>query len=315
MKYSRELVVGLMFILALAVFIWGYNFLKGMDVFTKEKVIYGVYDKVGGLVKSNPVSINGLKIGRVKDLYFEQNLSGNIIVEMAISSDFPIPRNSVAKIFSSDLMGSKAIEIILGNAGEYINNGDTLFTGIEAGIKEEVNRQVQPLKRKAENLIISIDSMVTAIQSIFNENARENLISSFASIENTFSNLQHATYKIDTFLLTERNHLSKIIYNIEVVTDGLMENKANIDRTLQNLAVISDSLAAAEIPASFAKARQSLEELSDILAKVNNAEGSLGLLLNDKKLYDQLNETTLSLKALVDEIKANPKKFVKFSVF
>ncbi len=286
-----------------------------MDVFTRDKVIYGVYDKVDGLMKANPVSINGLKIGQVKNLYFNQDLSGEIIVEMVINTKFPIPKNSTARIYSEDLLGSRAVEINLGNSPEHIKSGDTLFTSIEEGIKEAVNRQVQPLKRKAENLIISIDSMVTAIQTLFNENARENLSSSFKNIASTLENLQHTTIQLDTFIYTEKNHLSKIIYNIEEVTDGLMENRANIDKTLNNLAAISDSIAAADIPATFAEARKALEELSLILEKTNNAEGSLGMLLNDKKLYDQLTKTTVSLQALIDEIKANPKKFVKFSVF
>ena len=157
MKYTKEVVVGLLFILALALFFWGYNFLKGINVFNKEKDIFGVYYKVDGLMKSNPVSINGLKIGHVKNLWFDENFSGEIVVQMTINTEFPIPDNSVARIYSSDLMGSKAIEIVLGDSDDPLNAGDTLLTSIEAGIKEEVNKQVQPLKRKAENLIISID--------------------------------------------------------------------------------------------------------------------------------------------------------------
>ncbi len=315
MKYSREIIAGLMFIIALAIFIWGYNFLKGMNIFAEERNVYGVYDKVEGLMKSNPVSINGMKVGQVKDLYFEKNYSGKIIVIMSLSTDFPIPKNSIANIFSSDLMGSKAIDIRLGDSDEYIKNGDTLFTETEAGLKEAVNKQVQPLKRKAENLIISIDSMVTTIQTIFSKSARENLMKSFESIETTFDNLKHSTYQIDTFLYTEKNNLSKIIYNIEELTGALMKNKENIDKTLINLESISDSLAKADITATFANAKRSLDELSDILEKINNAEGSAGKLINDKKLYEELVQTSKELKKLISDIEANPKKYVKFSLF
>lgn len=286
-----------------------------MNIFAEERNVYGVYDKVEGLMKSNPVSINGMKVGQVKDLYFEKNYSGKIIVIMSLSTDFPIPKNSIANIFSSDLMGSKAIDIRLGDSDEYIKNGDTLFTETEAGLKEAVNKQVQPLKRKAENLIISIDSMVTTIQTIFSKSARENLMKSFESIETTFDNLKHSTYQIDTFLYTEKNNLSKIIYNIEELTGALMKNKENIDKTLINLESISDSLAKADITATFANAKRSLDELSDILEKINNAEGSAGKLINDKKLYEELVQTSKELKKLISDIEANPKKYVKFSLF
>jgi phospholipid/cholesterol/gamma-HCH transport system substrate-binding protein len=314
-KYSKELVTGLMFIVALAVLIWGYDFLKGMDVFSKERIFYGKYEKVDGLMRSNPVSINGMKIGLVKDLYFDADMSGNIIVEIAISHDFPIPGNSTARIFSSDLMGSKAIEILLGTSIELAQTGDTLATGIEAGIKEEVNKQVQPLKQKAENLITSIDTMVTAIQTIFNENARENLISSFESIKSTFKNLQNTTYQVDTFMSVEKNRMASILKNLDELTTELNNNKEAMGNTIANLSQISDSLAQADIPQTFRNANLALSELAEIMRKINENEGTAGQLINDKKLYNKLVESAEAMKALMIEVKENPKRFVKFSIF
>ncbi|MCK4638299.1 MAG: MCE family protein, partial [Bacteroidales bacterium] len=167
MKLSREFIVGIVFVVAIALFIWGYNYLKGWDVFTKQKSFFGIYNQVNGLMKANPVSINGLNVGQVKNLYFEDNYSGRIVVEIVVTSDFPIPVNSIAKIYSSDIMGSKAIEIVLGNSTVIAVAGDTLLTSIEAGLKEEVNRQVQPIKKKAEDLLATIDSVVTVISEIF----------------------------------------------------------------------------------------------------------------------------------------------------
>lgn len=315
MKYSRELVIGLMFLVALAVFIWGYNFLKGISVFEDERVFYGVYNKVDGLMKSNPVSINGMKVGQVKDVYFDESYNGNIIVVLSLSTDFPIPQNSIARIFSSDLMGSKAVEIKLGDSKERAQSGDTLITGIEMGIKEEVNRQVQPLKRKAENLITSIDSMVMTIQTFFNDSASQKLYNSLESIESTFRHLNHTAYQIDTFVVVEERKLSKVINNIEGVTATLLGNKEKIDSVISNMKTISDSLAKADIPGAFENAKNSLAELSAILEKINQKEGTAGMLINDKKLYEQLAETSEALKKLIEEIKANPKKFVKFSLF
>ena len=185
MKYKREISIGLVFIVALALFIWGFNYLKGFNLFKEQRVLYAVYDQVSGLTKANPVSINGLKVGQVSDIYFEPGYSGKIIVELTIETQLPIPKNSVALIYSSDLMGSKAIDLKLGSDTALAINGDTLLNQVEASLKEAVNQQIQPLKAKAEELIVSIDSVVTVIKQIFNEQARDNLTSSLASVQAT----------------------------------------------------------------------------------------------------------------------------------
>lgn len=304
-----------MFIVALGVFIWGFNFLKGMDVFTQETVLYGEYKKVDGLVTSNPVMMNGMKVGQVKDVYFNPDMSGDIVVEMSLNTKFPIPKNSVAEIYSADLMGSKAVGIRIGDSQAVVESGDTLQTLIEEGIKEAVNRQVQPLKNKAENLIESIDTVVMAVQAVFSRGAREDLISSFEHIKSTLNNLQHATYQVDTFIYAETNRLSSIIHNLDEITQEIEANKHEIGNTLENLSAVSDSLAAADIPATFRAARNSLNELNSVLAKVNEGEGTAGQLINDRELYDKLTETADAMEALLRDVKENPKKFVKFSIF
>ena len=200
MKYKREISIGLVFIVALALFIWGFNYLKGFNLFKEQRVLYAVYDQVSGLTKANPVSINGLKVGQVSDIYFEPDFSGKIIVELTIETQLPIPKNSVALIYSSDLMGSKAIDLKLGGDTALAMTGDTLLNKVEASLKEAVNQQIQPLKAKAEELIMSIDSVVTVIKQIFNEQARENLTSSLASVQATFENLESASYNLDLMI-------------------------------------------------------------------------------------------------------------------
>jgi len=186
----KQILIGVSFILAIALFIWGYNFLKGKDIFNKQRkdifnkqtIYYAKYHEVSGLEISNPVSINGVRIGQVSRMYFAPDMSGDVIVELTINTDFPIPDNTIARIFSSDLMGSKSVDFKLGNSTDQAKDGDTLATSIEAGIMEEVNAQVQPIKAKAESLLASIDTLVVAFQSIFNESARKNLSESFDNI-------------------------------------------------------------------------------------------------------------------------------------
>ncbi len=315
MKLSREFIVGIVFIVAIALFIWGYNYLKGWDVFTKQKSFFGVYTQVNGLMKANPVSINGLKVGQVKNLYFEENHSGRIVVEIVVTSDFPIPVNSIAKIYSSDLMGSKAIEIVLGNSTVIAVAGDTLLTSIEAGLKEEVNRQVQPIKKKAEDLLATIDSAVIVISEIFNENARRNLSQSFESIRNTLEAIQSASYEIDTLVTVERNRLADILTNIESITKNLDKNKDNINNIISNFSAISDTLAKAEIPKTFNNANIALKNIADIADKINKGEGTIGMLIHNDSLYYQLEKSAADLNKLLEDIKNNPKKYVRFSLF
>ena len=315
MKYKKEIIIGLVAIVTLALFIWGFNFLKGFNLFKDQRVVYAVYDEVSGLTRSNPVSINGLKVGQVSDIYFEPGFSGNIIVEITVETQIPIPKNSLALIYSSDLMGSKAIDLQLGDATEYILSGDTLRTRVEASLKEAVNQQIQPLKAKAEELIMSIDSVVTVIKSIFNEKARENLSNSLASIQQTFANLESASYNLDTLVASQKTRLAQIMYNLESITTTIRMNQDNIHNILSNFSSVSDSLAQARIPETFANINRVVGEVEGIVEKINNGEGSIGMLVSDDKLYNDLQESAKQLNLLLEDIRVNPKRYVRFSLF
>jgi phospholipid/cholesterol/gamma-HCH transport system substrate-binding protein len=315
LKYKREIGIGLIFIVALALFIWGFSFLKGFNLFKEQRIIYAVYEQVSGLDRANPVSINGLKVGQVSDIYFEPGFSGNIIVEITVETGIPIPRNSLALIYSSDLMGSKAIDLKLGDDSLYIKNGDTLRTRVEASLKEAVNQQIAPLKLKAEELILSIDSVVTVIKAIFNEKAKENLSHSIASIQQTFANLESASYNLDTLVAAQKTKLSQIMTNLESITSTISENEENIDNILANFSTLSDSLAKAEIPRTFAKIDRVMGDVAMIVEKINNGEGSLGMLINDEALYKDIQESAEQLHLLMEDIRINPKRYVRFSLF
>lgn len=274
-----------------------------------------MYERVSGLSKANPVSINGLKVGQVTDIYFDPEFSGNIIVEISIETALPIPKNSVALIYSSDLMGSKAIDLKLGTDSILAANNDTLLTRVEASLKEAVNQQIQPLKAKAEELIVSIDSVVTVIKQIFNEQARENLTSSLASVQATFENLENASYNLDQMIAAEKVRFGEIMSNLESITTTISENEENIDNILANFSVLSDSLAKAEIPQTFANINRVVGEVADIVEKINNGEGSIGMLVNDDDLYNDLQKSAEQLHLLLEDLRVNPKRYVRFSLF
>ncbi len=315
LKISKEVRVGFIFVVATAVLIWGIMYLKGTELFRTRRIVYAVYEKVNGLNASNPVSINGMTVGRVKDLAFSKKNPGKIVVELYLSTDFPIPKNSTAKIFSSDLMGSKEIAIVLGNSKEFLKNGDTLNAETEAGLGEEVNKQLLPLKHKAEDLISSIDSIATILQQVLNQNTRENLVAAIEHVKETLENLAHTTTTIDTLMSTQKNHLAGIIVNVESISANLRQNNGKINNILSNLSTITDSVAKANVPLTLYRVNNAVLDLNQILDKINKGQGSLGLLVNDSTMYLEVTKAAKDLNLLLEDIKANPKKYVKVSVF
>ena len=315
LKFSREFRIGFLFILATAVLVWGFSFLKNKNILYKERILIAVYKHVNGLNPSNPVYINGVKVGQVGKVFFDPSLNGDIIVELVFTDKFPIPLNSTARIFSEDLMGSKAVEILLGAGPDYAQNGDTLSTDIETSLKDAVNQQILPLKLKAEDLLSSLDTMVVAIQGIFNKDALADLNASIKSIRKTFSNLENTTQNLDTLVYEQSGRLSSILYNIDMVTRNLNNNSDEITRILGNLSTLSDTIAHANIAGVIQNIDNTFTELANVVAKVEKGEGTLGLLVNNDQLYKDLQDAVYNLNLLIVDIKENPKRYVRVSVF
>jgi phospholipid/cholesterol/gamma-HCH transport system substrate-binding protein len=315
LKYSKEFRIGFLFILATAILVWGFSFLKNKNILYKERVLIAVYNHVNGLTTSNPVYINGVKVGQVGKVYFDPSLDGDIIVQLVFTDKFPVPLNSTARIFSEDLMGSKAIEILLGTGPDYARNGDTLHTDVEASLKDAVNQQILPLKLKAEDLLSSIDTMVVAIKGVFNKDALEDLNASIKSIRHTFSNLESTTQNLDTLVLLQSGRLASILYNIDMISRNLNNNSDEINRVLGNLATLSDTLAHANISGVIQNINKTFTDLARVMARVDNGEGTLGLLINNDQLYKDLQKSAFELNQLIEDIRLNPKRYVRVSVF
>jgi phospholipid/cholesterol/gamma-HCH transport system substrate-binding protein len=315
-KLSKELRIGFIFVIATAILIWGLMYLKGMELFKHRMIVYAIYDKVNGLVPANTVAISGMKVGQVKNLYFSTKQRGKIIAELYISEDYPIPLNSVARINNSDnLIGGKYIEIVLGDSKEILKNHDTLTAVTEASLGESLNQQIAPLKKKTENLINSIDTVATLIQDVLNKNTRDDLAASIHHIKDVLNNLAHTTYYLDTLVGSQRNHLASIIGNIESISQNLKNNNQKINTILTNLSQVSDSLAKARIPATIGQINKAVTDIDNAVNKINSGKGTMGLLLNDDKLYNEVEKAARDLNLLLEDIKANPKKYVKVSVF
>jgi len=315
LKLSKEFKIGLIVIFSLALLYWGFNFLKGEDVFSKERIFIAVYKDVGGLDKANPVTINGLTVGHVRDMNFSRDGKANVVIELIVNNAISIPINSVAKIVSSDLLGSKTVEIILGTSKEYAVSGDTLTSEMEISIKEEVSRQLKPLKNKAEGLLVSIDTVISMLNGLFSKTNTENISRSVAHIAGSFENLENTTSTLDNLMTEEKSKIAGILENVESISLNLKDNEGKLNNIFTNLSDISDTLAKARLYETIQKVYLTMSELSDISKKINSGEGSLGMLINNDSLYVEVEKSSKELNLLLEDIRLNPKRYVKFSLF
>ena len=315
MKIKREVKIGIVVALGLAVLYYGLFFLKGINVFKKQNTFFAIYDKVDGLAKENPVLINGLKVGQVNSMGFSNDNSGKILVKFFVNSEIKIPVNTVAMLYSTDLIGSKALDLRLGCSDTMAVDGDTLQTDREQSLTEQVSIQMLPVKRKAENLMLSIDSVLAVIKYVLNEKTRENISKSFENIKYTFQNLENTTSNIDTLVTYQKNKLAGIFSNIESITYNIRKNNQKLSNILSNVSNITDSISQSEIASTISNTNKSLENLSEILVKVNESQGTLGLLVNDDSLYKNLDGSSKELEKLLEDLRVNPERYLHFSVF
>lgn len=315
MKVRKEVKIGIIVVVAVILLIFGFNYLKGVYIFKDTRVFYGVYHRINGLEKSNPVMLNGFKIGQVKNIEIEDNGTGNLLVTMAINEDFNIPRDSKALLKAGDILGSMQIHLILGHSSELAQSGDTLTPDVEGDLVEEVNAQLRPIKRKAEGLISSVDSVIKVIEVILNPQSQNNLVESFKGINNAVANLQRTTFRIDTLVRDEKVRIGHILDNINKLSQVLSDNGDELDNIINNFSQISDTLARANISETLIKANSALSDFEKVMTKINNGEGSLGMLINDPDLYNRLESATTNLDLLMEDIRVNPNRYIHFSVF
>ena len=303
MKLSNEFKIGFIVTVALALLYWGVNFLKGKDVFSSERIFVAIYNDVAGLEKTNPITINGLTVGQVRNMTFSNDGEARVMIELVLKNKIDIPANSTAKIVSSDLLGSKAVEITLGDSPELALPGDTLTPDVEASIKDEVNRQLQPLKVKAESLMGSIDTVLSMLQSVFSDDNTDNFAKSVKSIANSFENLENTTGTLDTLITDQKSRMEKIFANIESITLNLKNNEGELNNIIANFSTVSDTLAKIKFAQTMQRVDKTLAELAEISGKINNGEGSLGMLVNNDSLYIELEETSRNLHLLLEDIR------------
>jgi phospholipid/cholesterol/gamma-HCH transport system substrate-binding protein len=260
LKITKEVKTGIVVVVALAMLLYGLNFLKGINIFSNSKKIYAVYGSVEGLLPSNPVLINGFHVGLVQDIKLEKNSSGKVLVTMLITdNDVKIPQGTIARI-TSDFFGNRAIQLDMsgGSSTEFVKDKDTLAAAMETSLKDQVSAQVLPLKNKAEELIVSIDSTMAIIKGVFSKKTQNNLTQSIESINISLKHFQNMSADMDELVSTQKQRIADILGKIDELSTALAKNSKQLGNTINNMSNITDSLAKANLKGAINNADSTL---------------------------------------------------------
>jgi phospholipid/cholesterol/gamma-HCH transport system substrate-binding protein len=315
-KLSKEFKIGIVVVCAIAAFIWGINFLKGTNIFSHKYYLYALYPKVDNLIPANPLLLNGFKIGQITNIsLLRKGDDTKVLVKFLLTEDIQIPKKSIARAISADLLGSKAVEVIFSKEKEYLASGDTLIAENEQGLKESFSKQFAPIQAKAENLLGSVDSVMSVVNAILNAKMRDNIDKSFESVKKAIISLEQTAYKLDDLIGSEKVKISSILSSLNQVAANISKNGNRIDNIINNLSVMTDSLAKANLKEAVSSADKSLKELNVLLARINAGQGTLGKLAKNDSLYNNLNKSAEDLDKLLADLRLNPGRYVHISVF
>jgi phospholipid/cholesterol/gamma-HCH transport system substrate-binding protein len=307
-KISNEVKVGVTALITIVVFVWLFTFLKGKDFLKSTAIYYTVYDKVGGLAESSPVEINGYKVGVVRSLDFIDPLSGRLLVVFSVKKGFKLPKNTVAEIVPVSLLGGMKVQFVYGKGPGTYSDGDTIPGRLAESLIDKIDTEITPVKEKLTNLIVVLDSVIKSVDEIMNPEFKKNF-------SGTLAHLNSTTASLDKALGSKEEELASTIDNINKFTKMLSDNSGKMNKTFSNLETISDTLAASDLYGSVANLKKSLEKTSLLVDNLNKGKGSAGQFLTNDSLYTNLSGSLESLNLLLKDMKANPKRYVHFSLF
>ena len=309
MTINHETKVGILTIIALAMLILGFNFLKGKDVFNNTKKIYAIFPKLGSLTKSNEVKINGLTIGTVYALEeVDKNVSG-IKVTISLTRDVNIPVNSVAYISANVVgIGSASIVIEKGDATDYLKDGDVLNTRIDEGLFGGITAEVSPTLTKIRSSLDTVNKVLSNVNTVFDAGAKKNL-------QITIANLAMASNSLNRLLDLQTSALGATLNNVNSITGNIKNNNDSLTAVISNTKKFTEQLARLEMKKTMDTLQAAVSQLKSTMAKISSNDGTLGALINDRQLYNRLNDAVLSAEILIDDLRTHPKRYVNVSVF
>ena len=301
MKITKEIKTAVLVIASILLFIWGYSFLKGRDLLTDYKIFYVQYENVEGLASSAPVTINGLNVGKVTAITL-QNSTGKLLVQLQIKSDFPISKTSLVNIYEPGLIGGKQIQIVPNFADKTLaESGDTLQGGVVPGLTALVGEKLTPLQEKVERMVVSADVLLKNINTVFDSKTKDNLKSSIANLNETMASFKDASASLNTILDNNKGKLDRTF--------------TNLDKVSTNFSKVSDTLAKANIGKMLRSLEDASAKVDNLMVEIQSGKGTLGKLMKDEVLYNNLAKTSKELEILLQDVRLNPTRYINVSVF
>lgn len=301
MKITREVKTAILVIASILLFVWGYSFLKGKDLFSDYTTFYVQYDNVEGLAGSAPVTLNGLVIGKVTKITIEQG-TGKLLVELQVKTDFSISKSSEVNIYEPGFIGGKQVQIIPNLEDKSVAvSGDYLKGRIVPGLASLVGEKLTPLQQKVEKMIVSADTLLNNLNKVLDAKTRQNLKASIANLNETLAEIKGASGKVNTMLAQNSSKISSTV--------------SNLDNASANFSKISDSLAKADIGKTVKKLENTLANVNKIVADMNDGKGSMGKLLKDDALYTNFTKSSKELELLLQDLRLNPTRYINVSLF
>lgn len=298
---TREIKTAILVISAILLFIWGYSYLKGRDLFTTYKTVYVEYDNVDGLVKSAAVTLNGLVIGSINNISINQK-TGKILVELLLKTDFPISKSSIAAIYEPGFIAGKQVAIYPNyNDKTALADGDRLKGVIKAGLTESLKEKLVPLQEKFEKLILNSDKLVTGFNNVLDEKGQQDLKISLSELRQTIEQFHEASSNVNTIIDDNKGQINGAVANFNKVTSDFSK--------------ISDSLNKADLGKTVKDLQKTLANVDKMIADLQAGKGTMGKLLKDEELYKNLEKTSKELELLLEDVRLNPTRYVNVSVF
>jgi phospholipid/cholesterol/gamma-HCH transport system substrate-binding protein len=294
MRFKTEAKIGIIVLSTIAVVIWGINFLKGRNILKRTDVYYAVYEDVAGLKMSGSVILSGFKVGVINTIEFHKEHLDKVIVAFVINGPYEIPKNSIAQIYNSDIMGTKVIRIIPSAEKEFYNYGDTLPTSIDPDLITKIQDQISPLVSSTNNAMLGIDTLLTSINQVLDPATRKKVQSALINLESTSESLSRQ--------LSPGGNLDKTFSSLKAFTMMLDSNKEKLSAAFANLENITDSVANSNLTQAISNINATFGQSQILLKKINNGEGSLGLLATNDSLYTNLVSAGANLSILLEDM-------------
>lgn len=302
-KAGREIKLGVFLTIALFLFVWGINYLKGVDIFSGRIRFHVQFEDASGLLETNQVTVSGVKIGQVSRIAFHPDGSGRVIVTAIIDRQLFVPEDSEIYL-TGGLIGERELKITLGNSSRSIQKGDTIPGYVQPDIMDVLSTQIVPFRDRAERLMIQTDSLLTAINTLLNEKSIRDIQYSIEDFQRTMATLAR-----------ESDRFANIMASVESITANIEENHEVLNHIIENINEMSETLASEDFRNIILNTASSVEAVSAMVEKINAGEGSAGMLLQDDSLYHNLNEASRQLELLLEDIRENPRRYFNISVF